>query len=161
MAEFTVTANVAELAANTNTSFEVPRAPGGGEARPWFLSDQVARIGESAVLAPSFDAIVMPGEPVAFMGYACRSKDDPHESYTGSLAMVGGGAPTTVALTWMEPSAGSDKACGWLAGKLDAPLAPGFWTFKPPSNLGGAEESPGVEFNVAPALAEHPLGAGG
>jgi len=137
--DVTVTGNVEEISANASKSFNVPKPPGPGEARPWFLSDPLDRMGENAVLAPSFDDTVTPGEFVSFIGYGCPAKGGSPESYTGSLLPFAGGPPVSLPLTWLKRSDGSRQTCGWIAGKVDSPLQPGLWTFKPPTNLGGQE----------------------
>jgi hypothetical protein len=151
--DVTVTGNVEEMSANVSKSFNVPKPPGPGEARPWFLSERVDRMGDEAVLTPSFDNVVTPGEFVSFIGYGCRAKDDAPASYTGSLVPFGGGPSVTLGMTWLTRADGSRDACGWLAGRIDAPLQPGLWTFKSPVNLRGLDESSGVEFTVVAASA--------
>ncbi|PWU24352.1 MAG: hypothetical protein C5B48_06815, partial [Candidatus Rokuibacteriota bacterium] len=64
--DLTVTGNVEEISGNVSKSFNIPKPPGPGEARPWFLSDHLDRMGDNAVLAPSFDGIVTPDKFVAF-----------------------------------------------------------------------------------------------
>lgn len=151
--DLTVTGNAEEISANVSKSFDVPKPPGPGEARPWFLSDRMDRMGENAVLAPSFDDVVMPDEFVSFIGYGCPSKDGLTASFTGSLLPFAGGPPVSLKMAWLKGVEGSRPSCGWIAGKLDSPLPPGLWTFKPPTNLGGQEGTADVEFNVVPATA--------
>ena len=148
------TTNVGDVSARASASFEVPKAPAAGEARPWFLADHLARIAGNAVLAPSLDGVVMPGELVAFLGYACAAKEGAKEIYTGSLVPLAGGTPLEVRVSWLERGG----ACGWLAGKVDTALQPGLWTFKPPPELSGGGAAVDVDFNVAGTEA---MGAGG
>ena len=151
--DLTVIGNVEEISANVSKTFNVPKPPSPGEARPWFLSDHLDRMGETAVLAPSFDNIVTTGELVSFIGYGCPSEDRSPETYTGQLFPFTGGPPISLPLAWLKRPDGSRQACGWLAGRLDSPLHPGLWTFRPPTNLVGRELAVGVEFNVMPATA--------
>ena len=135
-----------DLSAKVTVAFDVPKGPGPGEARPWFLADHLARLAGKAVLAPSLDGVVMPGELVSFLGYACASKTEAKQSYIGSLVPFAGGEPVAVPVSWLERS--GDGACGWLAGKVETRLSPGLWTFKPPADLTGADASAVVEFSV-------------
>jgi len=151
--DLTVTGNVEEISANVSKSFDVPKPPGPGEARPWFLSDRMDRMGENAVMAPSLDEVVTPGEFVSFIGYGCPPKDGSHQAYTGQLLPFAGGLPVSLPLAWLNGGDGSQRACGWLAGKIDSPLQPGLWTFKPPTNLGGDVGSAAVQFNVVSTTA--------
>jgi hypothetical protein len=151
--DLTVTGNVEEVSANVSKSFNIPKPPGPGEARPWFLSDHLDRMGANAVLAPSFDDIVTPGRFVAFMGYGCASENGSPESYTGWLVPFAGGPPVALPLTWLKSPVGSRQTCGWLAGKVESSLPPGLWTFKPPADLGGQDGTSDVEFTVVPAIA--------
>jgi hypothetical protein len=143
-----------DMSAKVTVDFDVPRAPGPGEARPWFLADHLARVSGSAVLAPSLDGVVMPGELLSFLGYGCASKTPSTESYTGSVVPFAGGSPVAVSVGWLESV--TPGGCGWLAGKVEAPLPPGLWTFKPPADLAGDGDASGVEFNVVAATAAPP-----
>jgi hypothetical protein len=141
-----------DMSAKVTASFDVPKAPGSGEARPWFLADQLARVGSSAVLAPSLDGIVTPGEIVSFLGYGCASKNDPKDSYAASLVPFAGGEPVPISVVWLDGTV-APGGCGWLAGKVEMLLQPGLWTFKSPAELAGAGAAPVVEFNVVSSTA--------
>src|SRR5262249_13457985 len=110
------------------------------------------RIGENAVLAPSFDDVVTGGENVSFIGYGCPGKSGRPETYAGQLVPLAGGPTISLPVAWLSKVGRPRQECGWLAGSVQAALAPGLWTFKPPPNLAGEAESDGVEFNVAPAV---------
>jgi len=151
--DLTVTGNAEDLSANVSRSFAVPKPPNHGEARPWFLSDHLDRIGGNAVLTPSFDNVVTPGESVSFMGYGCPAKNGSSEPYAGRLVPLAGGPTISLPVTWLERAAGSHHECGWLAGSLATELPPGLWTFTPPPSLAGEAGGGGVDFNVAPTAA--------
>jgi VWFA-related protein len=151
--DLTVTGNVEDLSANVSKSFDIPKPPGPGEVRPWFLSDHLERMGENAVLAPSFDNVVTPGKFVAFMGYGCVSKGGAPESYTGWLVPFAGGPPVALPLRWLKNPDAPRPSCGWLAGKIDASLPPGLWTFQPPNDLGNQGGTSNVEFTVVSPIA--------
>jgi hypothetical protein len=146
--DLTATGNVEEFSANASKTFDVPHPPGPGEARPWFVSSHLDRVGNEAVMVPSFDDVVMRGEYMSLIGYGCAAEDRSGESYAGSIVPPGGGPAVPVPLTWLHRPDGTHRACGWLAGKLNAPLQAGRWTFKPPSNLGGEDASFEVPFIV-------------
>ena len=93
----------------------------------------------------------MPGELLSFLGYGCASKTQSKESYTGSVVPFAGGSPVAVSVSWLESVA--PGGCGWLAGKVEAPLPPGLWTFQSPADLAGDGEAPRVEFNVVASTA--------
>jgi len=150
--DLTVTGNVEELSANVSKSFSIPKPPGPGEARPWFLSDHLDRMGDNAVLVPSLDGIVTPDGFVAFMGYGCAPKNGSSGPYAGSLVPLAGGPSVALAVTWLKRPEDAHQACGWLAGRLDAPLPAGLWSFKPPKELGGGAGSSDVEFTVLAAI---------
>jgi hypothetical protein len=151
--DLTVTGDAEDISANASRSFAVPKPPGPGEARPWFLSDHMGRIGETTVNAPSFDDVVTPGEIVSFIGYGCPGKSGVSDSYAGRLVPLAGGATISLPVAWLTKAEGSHQECGWLAGRLETALPPGLWTFNPPPNLAGEAGSAGVEFNVAPPAA--------
>jgi hypothetical protein len=152
-ADLTVTGNVEEISANVSRSVDVPKPPRPGEARPWFLSDRLDRIGEVIIHVPSFDDVVAPNESASLVGYGCPPESHAPASYTGSLVSPGGGPPVALPLTWLNTADGSREACGWLVGKIDSRLQPGLWTFKPPTDLGGSDSSADVQFSVVPATA--------
>jgi len=126
-----------------------------GEARPWFLSDHQVRFGENIVLAPSLDDEVMPDETVSFLGYGCRKEKSGAATYRGRLVPFTGGPEVSLPIAWMEAggaSSGSgrpaDESCGWLRGRVEAPLAPGLWTFVPPKELSKGVTGAELEFRV-------------
>jgi VWFA-related protein len=148
--DLTVTGNAEDISANVSRTFTVPKPPSPGEARPWFLADHYDRVGERAVLAPSFDGVVSADEFVSFIGYGCLPKGGPAATYTGRLTPREGGATLPFQVAWLTKTDGSSAACGWLAGKLETPLTPGHWRFTPPADLAGGDAGAGVDFDVAP-----------
>jgi hypothetical protein len=148
--DLNVTSNVEDVAANVSRSVAVPVPPAEGETGPWYLSSRSRRLGDNDVLAPSFANVASADDLVTFVGYGCPMKGEPHD-YAGALTSAAGGEAIAIPLAWLKPVDGSQRACGWLAGHVASPLAPGAWTFKPPANRNGHGAPVPVEFSVTTA----------
>ena len=146
--DVTVTADAEGVSANVRKFFTVPKPPGPGEARPWFLSDHLARVGDAVLRAPSLDGTLSPGEVGSVMAYACRGKTGASPTYTGRLIPIAGGAGVAVTLGWVDPPRHPSDGCGWLVGAIPDTLASGLWTFEPPADLGRGESASPLEFSV-------------
>jgi len=150
--DLNVTSSVDEVAANVSRSVTVPVPPVEGETGLWYLSSRSRRLGDNEVLAPSFANAAGPDDLVTFVGYGCPLKGE-HHDYAGSLTPAAGGDAIAVPLTWLKPVDGSQRDCGWLAGQVSSPLAPGAWTFKPPANRNGRGAPGDVLFTIATTAA--------
>jgi hypothetical protein len=150
--DLNVKSNLEDVAANVSKVVEVPRPPGEGETGPWYLSTRSRKLGDNDVLAPSFANVASTDDLVTFVGYGCRFKEK-HDDYAGSLVPGAGGDAIAIPLAWLKPVDGSERACGWLAGQVPAPLSPGTWRFKPPANPAGSAVPGDVEFTVTAAKA--------
>jgi len=146
--DFTVTSNVGGISANLRKALEIPLLPGPGEAGPWFLSDQLVRLGDRAVLAPSLDGFLARGEPGGLLGYGCRPSKEAPATYVGSLVPAAGGAAVPVTVGWLHQPQVERSACGWLVGSIAPDLPSGSWTFEPPSALIPAKGGESLEFTV-------------
>lgn len=145
--DLTLTSNVGGIAANLRKVLGIPKLPRLGEAGPWFLADHLVRLGDAAVMAPSLDGSVTPGEPAGLLGFGCRRGTGVPSSFDGRLVPSYGGPAVPVSVGWLRP--GDSGACGWLFGAISAALPPGPWTFEPPAAL--APKSKGgapLEFTV-------------
>lgn len=156
--DLTVLSDDEDVSAKVRQSLDVPKGPGPGEARPWFLSDHQLRLAEKVVLAPSLDGVVTPEETPSFIGYACRAREGTTTAYSGTLVPFSGGPSVPVPIHWLEGAPDAKNTCGWLVGRAASPLTDGLWTFNPPADLDGpkAKTTAGVEFNVVSATPPGP-----
>ncbi|HEX5043127.1 MAG TPA: hypothetical protein VFV75_09490 [Candidatus Polarisedimenticolaceae bacterium] len=145
--DLTVTSNVPGIAANTRKDQTIPLPPDPGKAEAWFLSDHLVRLADRAVMAPSLDDSLAPGEPAWMVGFTCGRRAA-LASYQGSLVSSSGSTTVPVTLNWLPDSDGNARACGWLFGSVAADLAPDVWRFDPPTALQPEVKGPPVEFTV-------------
>jgi VWFA-related protein len=140
-----------DLEANVRGWFTVPEPPGPGEARPWFIADRLARVGDEVTLLPSMDGTVPEESAALLVGYGCPS--GPEIDATGALVARDGERRVPVPIGWFEaPSESSDgAACGWLVGEVSPDLEAGVWSFEPPASLAYPEELPPLELRVGSA----------
>lgn len=146
--EVTVTSNVPGIAANVRASQPIPPLPGAGEAGPWFLADQLVRLGDRVVMAPSLDGDVTGGERAWMLGYGCRPRGGGPVSYQGELVSSSGSTTVPVTLSWLPPLQPTERACGWLFGSIARDLAPDVWRFDPPAALKPSATWGSLEFTV-------------
>ena len=77
----------------------VPTAepPGPGESGAWFLTDRVARAGESLSVLPALDGSLRQGHQALVVGYGCRGEDG---LGTGRLLALSGDESNAVTIDW-------------------------------------------------------------
>ncbi len=145
------TAPGGEVVANVRGSFAVPEPPGPGEARPWYLTDRLARVGSTVTLLPSLDGLLAPGREALVVGYGCGGKERFPGEGGGRLVALGDGASANVPIAWLDGTPPVEEGgCGWLVGRIGPDLEPGLWRFEPPGSVsGGVEAGASVEFRVA------------
>jgi VWFA-related protein len=140
----------AEVAANVRSAYTVPRPPGPGEARPWYLTDRLARTGSNVTLLPSLDGIFAADREALVVGYGCRDAERLRGNMRGRVVAHASGANASVPIKWLdgaEPAAAD--GCGWLVGRIGPHLAPGLWRFDPPADAAGA--GAGIDFRIVAA----------
>lgn len=123
-----------EIVANVRDFYTVPKPPGPGQTRPWYLADRMARVGESVTLLPSLDGLLSSDHAAVVVGYGCvDAESPPGGERRGRLVAESDAVPVNVPIEWLDgrPPEPAD-GCGWLVGRVGPDLEPGLWRFEPP-----------------------------
>jgi VWFA-related protein len=138
-----------DVAANVRATLTVPNPPGPGEARPWFIADRLARVGDEVTLLPSMDAVLPVEAPAMLVGYGCQR--DPGADSVGALVARETERRIEVPIGWFEPPQSGERgaaACGWLIGDVSGIPDPGVWRFEPPASLAYPDDLPPIELRI-------------